>query len=294
MPDTFLIIKRKAATDPLLDTAVHTVMQAGIDLRVIIPWNQKDSQRIIQELITQGAKRIIVGGGDGTLNAFVNTVLKNTELNQDVELGILPLGTANDFARGCGLPLQDLTRCLTIACTHQAHRIDVGKVNDDYFINVTSGGFGAEITAGTPAPVKKLLGGGAYTLMGLLKAINLTPYSGTLHIPGETPLPGSMLFMAVGNNRFAGGGFDVAPMAKLDDGLLDLTAIRGDASLDFIRLGKELEDPINANNQLVFYRQLAAFKIESGQQLQCNLDGEPLMNTTFNFSMLPHCINVVY
>ncbi len=76
-----------------------------------------------------------------------------------------------------------------------------------------------------PVDLKKKLGGGAYTLMGLVKAMNLTPYTGRLLIPGQEPVVGNILFGAVGNNHFAGGGFDIAPSAKLDDGLLDLTAI---------------------------------------------------------------------
>ena len=98
---------------------------------------------------------------------------------------------------------------------------DVGRGNSRCFINVTSGGFGAEITATTPVEMKKRLGGAAYTLMGLIKVFNPQPYRGRLLVPGEEPVEGAMLVMAVGNNRLAGGGFEVAPKAKMDDGLLD-------------------------------------------------------------------------
>ena len=96
--------------------------------------------------------------------------------------------------------------------------------------------------------------------MGLVKALSLTPYEGRLVIPDEEPVEGSMLFMAVANNHFAGGGFDVAPLAKLDDGLLDLTAIRMDKGVNLIGLDKELEDPTNPDNQHIFYRQLAKIR----------------------------------
>ena len=113
----------------------------------------------------------------------------------DVELGVFPLGTANDFARGLGLPFDDLNECLRIACTRDSRPIDIGKMNKRFFINVASAGFGAEITATTPVQLKKALGGGAYTLMGLMKALNMTPYTGRLLIPGREPISGSMLFM---------------------------------------------------------------------------------------------------
>ena len=73
----------------------------------------------------------------------------------DVTLGVMPLGTANDFARGCELPTEDLTECLRIACTREGREIDVGTLNGRPFINVASLGFGAEITATTPVQLKK-------------------------------------------------------------------------------------------------------------------------------------------
>ena len=116
----------------------------------------------------------------------------------------------------------------------------MGRANSSSFINVTSGGFGSEITATTPVEMKKALGGGAYTIMGMIKAFKLKPYEGRLLVPGEKPIAGNMLMMAVGNNRLAGGGFEVAPKARLDDGLLDLAIVsKGEGSLK--RLKSELE-----------------------------------------------------
>ena len=167
-------------------------------------------------------------------------------------------------------------------------------LNGKHFINVASLGFGAEITATTPIKLKKALGGGAYTLMGMVKALNLTPYPGQLLVPGEDPVEGSMLFMAVGNNHFAGGGFDIAPMAKLDDGLLDLTAILVARSFNLGGIRHELENPMNPDNKHVSYRQLAEFTIKSEQKLHCNLDGEPMSKKKLKFSVLPKRLRVAY
>jgi lipid kinase YegS len=220
-----LVLHRKSANEPAIKEAVKHVRGQGVDLRVRIPWNKKAKPRVVKEAIADGAKRVIAGGGDGTINAVVNALVGKGKKRPKVEMGVLPLGTANDFAHGLGLPCDDLKQCLEIACTAPAKAIDVGRANKRFFINVTSGGFGAEITATTPVGMKKALGGGAYTLMGLVKAFGLEPYTGRLLIPGQDPIEGSMLFMAVGNSRLAGGGFEVAPKAQLDDGLLDLAVI---------------------------------------------------------------------
>ena len=132
----------------------------------------------ITEALADGAKRIIAGGGDGTINAVANALIGKGKKPPRTSMGILPLGTANDFAHGCDLPVDDLKRCLEIACTSRPRKIDIGRVNSRCFVNVTSGSFGAEITATTPVEMKKKLGGGAYTIMGLIKALNLQPYEG--------------------------------------------------------------------------------------------------------------------
>jgi YegS/Rv2252/BmrU family lipid kinase len=248
----------------------------------------------VKEALKRGATRIIAGGGDGTVNAVARALIGDGEAKPDVTLGVMPLGTANDFARGCELPTDNLTECLRIACTREGREIDVGILNGRPFINVASLGFGAEITATTSLPLKKALGGGAYTLMGMVKALSLTPYPGRFLVPGEDPLDTSMLFMAVGNNRFAGGGFDIAPLAKLDDGLLDVTAIRADRGLNLSGLRKEFDDPMNPDNTHVVYRQLPEFTIESDQKLHCNLDGEPIRKKRLRFSVLPRHLRVAY
>jgi len=173
---------------------------------VRIPWNKKDKARVVREALDAGAKRVVAGGGDGTINAVVNALIGKGKKKPRATLGVLPLGTVNDFAHGLGLPVKDLKRCLEIACTARAKKTDVGRANSSSFINVTSGGFGSEITATTPVEMKKALGGGAYTIMGMIKIFKLKPYEGRLLIPGKKPIKGNMLVMAVGNNRLAGGG----------------------------------------------------------------------------------------
>jgi diacylglycerol kinase family enzyme len=90
-------------------------------------------------------------------------------------LEFLPLGTANDFARGAGIDAKDLMGALELACTGSPTKIDIGRMNNQYFINVASAGFGAEVTATTPQDMKKLLGGMAYSIMGFVKASSLSP-----------------------------------------------------------------------------------------------------------------------
>jgi lipid kinase YegS len=288
-----LILHRKSSNDPKIKEAVKHVRGKGIDLRVRIPWNKKDKPRVVREALDDGAKRVIAGGGDGTINAVANALVGKGKKKPRAIMGVLPLGTANDFAHGCELPVDDLKRCLEIACTSPARMIDVGRANSRCFINVTSGGFGAEITATTSVDLKKKLGGGAYTIMGLIKVFDLKPYEGRLLVPGEKPREGNMLLMAVGNNRLAGGGFEVAPKAKLDDGLLDLAMVRHDPKA-LTRLAAELETIDSPDNRVIYYRQLAEFTFEAKREVHFNLDGEPIRTSRLKFSVLPRHLGVVF
>ena len=285
--ETCLILHRKSADRPEVKEAVKAVRKSGVPLRVRIPWNKKDKPIVVREAIKAGATRVIAGGGDGTINAVVNALVGKGKKPPKAGLGILPLGTANDFARGCGLPLEDLTECLRIACTAPAKAVDIGRMNQRNFINVASLGFGAEVTATTPQDLKATLGGGAYTLMGFATALKFKPYSGRLIVPGEEPYDGEMLVGAVGNNRYAGGGFDVAPRASLTDGLLDLSVIAYDAGFSATAAIRELGDPFNPDNRYVIYRQMKEFTLESNGDLFCNLDGEPVRERELRFTVLP-------
>ncbi|MHC4731426.1 MAG: lipid kinase YegS [Planctomycetota bacterium] len=289
-----LVLHRKSANEPAIKEAVKYVRAEGVKLRVRIPWNKKDKPRVVNEALEDGATRIIAGGGDGTINAVVNALVGKGKKRPRASMGVLPLGTANDFAHGCGLPVDDLKQCLMIACTKTPRKIDVGRANDRFFINVTSGGFGAEITATTPVDMKKKLGGGAYTIMGLIKAFKLKPYEGRLLVPGEEPQEGAMLFMAVGNNRLAGGGFEVAPKARLDDGLLDVAIVRHHQEAEITRMAKELKTIDSPENKYLFYRQYPEFTIESKKGVHFNLDGEPTVETRLKFSVLPKHLKVVF
>jgi len=287
-----LVLHKKSCARPEVKAAVKHVRQSGIDVDVYIPWSRKDLRRFVRQAIKDGAQRIVAGGGDGTLNAVVNAMIWG-DARPKASLGILPLGTANDFARGAGIDAKDLMGALELACTGSPTKIDVGRMNDQYFINVASAGFGAEVTATTPQDMKKLLGGMAYSIMGFVKAFQFEPYEGRLILPDGVVKEGSMLIMAVGNSRFAGGGYEVAPQASVTDGLLDVAVVSGLRPDNLSRMVEELRDPVNPRNEHLLYRQLSTFTIETGKPLHVNLDGEPIKGTHFEFQCCPEALSVV-
>lgn len=284
-----LIINGKSAQIPEVREAVAALRENGHALDVRVTWEGGDGLRMVQEATDQGVSRIIAGGGDGTLNEIVAGLMA-VAAERRPALGILPLGSANDFAQGVGLPLEPQP-ALELALAGHGHAVDVARLGEDCFINMATGGFGAEITTSTPVALKRLLGGGAYSLMGMLKAWRYQPYQGVLSWPdGELNTP--LFLLAIGNGRQAGGGQCLAPAAKLDDGLLDVLVVRHFSSLHEMRqLLSEIERlPENGEFVRTIRTPRLSFRSDTGFPL--NLDGEPRRLKHFEVSLEPRAIKL--
>jgi YegS/Rv2252/BmrU family lipid kinase len=205
-------------------------------------------------------------------------------------LGIVPLGTANDFAAGCGIP-RDPEKALALCIEGQGVQIDVGKANDHWFINAASCGFGAEITATTAPELKRLLGPSAYTLMGAILAINIHQYHGTLRLP-DREITGSGSVAIVGNGRQTGGGIQVAPRASIDDGLLDVLVVGHISPTALLAAARELQQLLPSGEYISFW-QTPWVEVYPEEAIPVNLDGEPLRFSSVRYEAVPKAISLI-
>jgi lipid kinase YegS len=273
-----IILNGKAAGDPRLKAAVHALREEKHDVDVRVTWEAGDATKLTGEAVADAGQGkincIIAGGGDGTINE-VFAAAHEAGLPANCTLGVLPLGTANDFAHSTAVPIKDLTAALRIAATAPRRAIDAGLVNGRLFVNVVTGGFGSRVTVETDPKLKQRLGGLAYAITGISRFSELSENAGTFR--GESfSWTGRFLALAIGNGRQAGGGIRLCPDALIDDGMLDLTilpAMDHAERLDtFSRLLREGAAGIRA--KLVTARS-PWFEYESEQDLNINLDGEP-------------------
>jgi diacylglycerol kinase (ATP) len=177
--------------------------------------NDKQLKRALREH-AQGADRIVLGGGDGTLS---NALPELLQLNKP--LAVLPLGTANDFARTIGLPADPL-QAAEIALNGREHRIDVGLANDKPYLNVASVGVASQVTEVQSKELKRRWHVFAYAF-GLLRAARaLQPFFVDLEIDDGPRWSAAVYQVSVANGRHHGGGLTVAEDAAIDDGTLDL------------------------------------------------------------------------
>jgi lipid kinase YegS len=280
-----LIVNGRFAAHTGLHEAVDRLCAAGARVEVRVTWERGDASRFAAEAARDGSDAV-AAGGDGTLHEVVNGALAGGGL--PCALGVVPLGTANDFASACGIAGGDPAEALGLAVNSIPRRIDVGRVDGRCFINVVSGGFGAEITAQTPERYTRLLGRMAYLLTGLAHVKDIEARPIRLEAPGLA-WSGSAYMLAVGNARQAGGGFQVCPLARLDDGLLDVLLLPELPRLELLALFESLllQPPALLAHERVLYWRVPSLKVQAPTEIQFNLDGEPLRGRVFQFDVWP-------
>ena len=229
-----LILNARAAGDEELRGAVRSLRDAGHEIAVQACWEEGDPARFAAEAAREylAAGRddavLVAGGGDGTVNEVVSALVSSggTESRGGAApiVGVLPYGTANDFANAAGLPVDDPARCLLELTGFTAHPADVGRLNGKPFMNAASAGYAARVTTETDPTVKKVLGGLAYWWTGLTNLALVDASEVTVTADGDE-WTGKILAVIVGNGRFAGGGIAVTPHARIDDGRLEVTIV---------------------------------------------------------------------
>ena len=282
-----LILNGKVAGNDALRAAVGRQRAAGHRIEVRVTWEKGDAQRFVSE--ADKVDLLIAAGGDGTLNEVLHGLMDLSEAARPI-LGIVPLGTANDFATGCGIP-HGPAKALALCMKGEAVPIDIGKANDHWFINAASSGFGAEITATTSPELKRLLGPAAYTVMGAILAINLHHYQGSLILPGREII-GSGPVAIVGNGRQTGGGMQVTPRARIDDGLLDVLVVRQISPTALLAAARELQQ-LPPDGEYISYWQTPWLEVHSEEAIPVNLDGEPLRFSTVRYEAVPKAIQLI-
>lgn len=282
-----LILNGKAAGNDSLQSAVAGQRGAGHRVEVRVTQEKGDARRFVSE--AGDVDLLIAAGGDGTLNEVVHGLMDLSSAARPV-LGIVPLGTANDFATGCGIPPEP-EKALALCMDGDALPIDVGKANDHWFLNVASVGFGAEVTATTSPELKRLLGSAAYAAMGAILAINVHQYHGRLILP-DREIAGSGPVAIVGNGRQTGGGVQVAPRAYIDDGLLDVLAVRHIPATALLTAARELQQ-LSPDGEYISYWQTPWVEVHPDEEIPVNLDGEPVEFSSVRYEAVPRAIQLI-
>lgn len=282
----YLILNGKSAGDDAVREAVRAMREHGQELSVRVTWEAGDAERYVREAIAANAVMVVAGGGDGTLSEVAQAL---AHAGHDAlalpALALMPLGTANDFAAATGIPVEPLP-ALQLAAHNPAVPMDLLQVEGDgqvhWCANLTSGGFGTDVTVETHDGLKKVLGGLAYVVTGISRLGRIEPVRARIHGEGFH-WEGSFIALGIGNGRQAGGGQVLCPDAFLDDGLLDLTIVPELAGELMPTLSTLFSEGKHAALEQVAERaRLRELWIEAEQPMTLNLDGEPLQARRFH------------
>lgn len=231
---------------------------------------------------------VVAVGGDGTVYEVINGL---AEQSKRPKLAVIPLGTTNDFARAIGMP-RNFEAALKILKKDEAQLIDIGKMNDKYFINVAGGGSLTELTYEVPSKMKTAFGQFAYYLKGMEKMTKFRPYKAEITIDGKTITEEIMLFM-VSNTNSMGGFNKFAPFADFSDGYFDVLILKKCNLAELGRIASLMLVGDHLNEPKVMNIRTNNLKIKTKRELKINLDGEFGGYAPCEFTVLANHLNVI-
>jgi diacylglycerol kinase (ATP) len=275
-----LVVHGARADRPDVRHLVNWVRDKGHLVETLTTFELGQAAALAADAARRGVDVVAAVGGDGTVNEVVNGLD-----GYDVPLGIIPVGTANDFARQVGIPA-DADHAMDVILQRKARRFDTASLNGRRFLNVSTGGVGAEATAETPAEAKESLGRIAYAISGMRKLADFRAQHA--HISGDGfEYDGDFLLFAVGLTRSTGGGTMVTPMASSTDGLLDLCVVEGMSRGDFARIAMRISRGEHVGSEGVRYVQLKCVTIQADEPIAVNVDGEMSNATRLTYRARP-------
>ncbi len=267
-----------------LPLAVEYFYDHGLEL-IIKPIKDFSELGVVVREYAPRIDCVIVGGGDGTLNAIVDSLVET-----NLPLGILPLGTANDLARTLGIPINIKQACDVIA-NGMLKSIDLGCVNGKYFFNVASIGLSVDITNKLTGCLKKRWGILAYGITALQVVSKTRPFRATIKVDDQE-LPIKTVQIAIGNGKYYGGGMAIAEDAAIDDQRLDLYSIELKRWWQVFPMIWRL--PKGEHEDLKWVRTIEGKEIEihTTKSYDINTDGEITTFTPAKFKVVPHALQV--
>ena len=251
-----------------------------------------DAEKFGREAIRRNCRYIVVAGGDGTLNEVINGIAGRS---RDVCLGLLPLGTGNDFARSLGLPatVEDNVEILLSKNTKEIDLVRVRSKRVRYFVNVSAGGFSGVVDEKLTRQIKRAWGPLAY-LRGAAAALpELHAYRTQIVLDDEERLSLELYNVVIGNGRFVAGGLPIAPNAELSDGLLDVILIPNHPAPKIALLAAEILLGKHVPGDAIVFRRAQKVAVRARPAMWFNVDGEPVGKAPAVFQILPRALNFV-
>ncbi|ANU24004.1 diacylglycerol kinase [Planococcus donghaensis] len=253
-----------------LPEVLEKMEKAGYETSCHATTSEGDAIQAAAHAVEREFDLVIAVGGDGTLNEVVSGIAK---FENRPKVGLIPMGTTNDFARAVHIP-RDITKAVDIILKGDSIPVDIGLMNDDrYFINIAGGGRLTELTYEVPSKLKTVLGQMAYYLKGIEMLPSIRSSRVRIEYDDQVFDDSAMMFL-IGLTNSVGGFEKLAPDASINDGKFTLLILKELNMAEFIRVaslalrGEHLSDPH------VIYAKASTIKVTTEERVLLNLDGE--------------------
>ena len=275
-----------------LDICISVFQKAGYEVHIFRTIKSGD---IREHILTMDMDYdlIVVSGGDGTINIVVNAMM---ERNMDIPLGVIPSGTANDFATFLGLKTGNVEECCNVITTEKPKKIDIGIVNGQYFINVCAGGLFTNVSQNVDKDLKHALGSLSYYIKGIEQLTNFKKIPFRITTEQEVVEEDLYLFLVL-NSAGTGGFNHIAPSASITDGMFDFVGIKAKPVIELPKLFFKIFNGEFVKDSGVLYLkrkqfQIECLDIENLQFHETTVDGELGPAMPLNITVIPRKLGI--
>lgn len=272
-----------------LDTIIEKFMENDIEVLIYRAGEKDNLEEFLKDSDSENLYGIIAAGGDGTLNRVVNIMMK---YQIKTPLGVLPAGTSNDFAKHIKMP-KDFSECIDKILANNVMPIDVGQVNDKYFINVCSAGLFTNSSQRADKKLKKILGKLSYFITGAKELFKFRPFSVKIETDDEMFFEKINLFL-IFNGSSVGGMTYFTSDSSIQDGLLDLVIIKNCSLHEVGGLVANIMAGRSVDDKNVIYKKTKTINIQKlkGNCDRPDIDGDEAPNFPLEVKCIENGINM--
>lgn len=269
-----------------LDYIIERFQKSGF---AVMPYRSTDINQLEKAFfdIHEDYEAVCVSGGDGTISSVVN-IMAARRIN--MPLSVFPFGTANDFATYLNIP-KDIDACCELVIKGHTRRVDIGRVNDRYFINVCSAGLLTDVSYKTDTNLKNALGKIAYYIKGIEEIPKFTSFKMRMQY-GDNVIEDNFLLFLILNGSSAGGFTKLAPYAKIDDGRMDVLAIKASNITNIVTLFLKILRGEHVGDPNLYHFQTDRLQIGCGGSCETDIDGEKGPDFPLDIEVKKHFLKV--
>jgi diacylglycerol kinase (ATP) len=294
-----LIVNPASGTDrapSLLPLIVSRLRTRVRDLDITMTIDAEDAARAAARAVDERADALYVAGGDGTLNAALRGLFGTGPGPYTIAVGVIPLGTGNDFAKALDLG-EDPGGALERLLETRTMGVDIGTLNGRPFVNTSAGGFVADVSETVTEGLKDVTGKLAYLIGGARALVGSEPFKTRLTLPHDARTTGGewtgeleLQMFAVCNAPFIGGGYLIAPAALIDDGLLEVVLVKRMPVVEFVFVLQSIAAGEHLSDERVRHFRGSSFDLEFDRVVRVNTDGELLQSERCHYRVQPRSV----